>query len=240
MGGNDWESTKNKVKKAVEAIAYDLLRLNAKRKLQKGIKFDEDSPWQAEMEEAFEFVETPDQMKAIEEVKIDMENEIPMDRLICGDVGFGKTEVAIRAIFKAVTSGKQVAVIVPTTILAMQHFEVMEERFRPFGVNVQLLCRFRTQKEQKETVKELATGKCEVVVATHRILQSDIVFKDLGLLVIDEEHRFGVRHKEKLKSLKENIDIISMSETTIPRTLYMSLSGIKDMSLIKKKNKNRL
>src|SRR5574344_498056 len=240
MGGNDWENTKNRVKKAVEAIAYDLLRLNAKRKLQKGIKFEQDTPWQAEMEEAFEFVETPDQMKAIENVKADMENEVPKDTLICGDVGFGKTEVAIRAIFKAVASGKQVALIVPTTILAMQHFEVIEERFRPFGVNVQLLCRFRSAKEQKETVKELAIGKCDVVIATHRILQKDIHFKDLGLLVIDEEHRFGVRHKEKLKSLRENIDIISMSATPIPRTLYMSLSGIKDMSLINTPPQNRL
>lgn len=240
MGGNDWSNTKIKVKKEVEKVAYDLLRLYAKRKIQSGIQFEADTPWQVEMEEAFEYVETPDQMKAIIDVKNDMENENPMDRLICGDVGFGKTEVAIRAIFKAVSSGKQVAVIVPTTILAMQHFQTIEERFRPFGVNVQLLCRFRSAKEQKQTLKELALGTCDVVVATHRLLQEDVKFKDVGLLVIDEEHRFGVRHKEKLKKLKENIDIISMSATPIPRTLYMSLSGIKDMSVINTPPKNRL
>lgn len=240
MGGNDWTNTKEKVKKEVEKIAYDLLRLYAKRKLLEGIQFEPDTPWQVEMEEAFEYVETPDQMKAIVEVKSDMESETPMDRLICGDVGFGKTEVAIRAIFKAVSSGKQVAIIVPTTILAMQHFQTIEERFKPFGINVQLLCRFRSQKEQKQTLKELILGNCDVVVATHRLLQEDVKFKNLGLLVIDEEHRFGVRHKEKLKKLKENIDIISMSATPIPRTLYMSLSGIKDMSVINTPPKNRL
>ena len=240
MGGNDWETTKNKVKKAVESIAYDLLRLYAKRKMKTGIKFDEDTNWQVEMEEAFEYVETPDQMRAIEDVKRDMESEAPMDRLICGDVGFGKTEVAMRAIFKAITSGKQVAVIVPTTILALQHYKTISERFKPFAMNVGLLCRFRTPKEQKETLKEMALGECDVVVGTHRLLQDGIQFKDLGLLVIDEEHRFGVRHKEKLKQLKENIDIISMSATPIPRTLYMSLSGIKDMSLINTPPKNRL
>lgn len=240
MGGKDWENTKTKVKKEVEAVAYDLLRLYAKRKMENGIEFEPDTPWQYEMEEAFEYVETPDQMKAIEDVKSDMENDLPMDRLICGDVGFGKTEVAIRAIFKAIASGYQVAVIVPTTILAMQHFQSIQERFKPFAMNVQLMCRFRNAKEQKQTLRDLAMGNCDVVVATHRLLQSDIIFKKLGLLVIDEEHRFGVRHKEKLKKLKENIDIISMSATPIPRTLYMSLSGIKDMSIINTPPKNRL
>ena len=208
--------------------------------MQKGIQFLPDTTWQIEMEEAFEFVETPDQLKAISQVKSDMESEQPMDRLICGDVGFGKTEVAMRAIFKAVTSGKQVAVVVPTTILALQHYQTIFERFKPFGVDVELLSRFRTSKEQKETVKNLATGKCDVVVGTHRLLQDGINFKDLGLLVIDEEHRFGVRHKEKLKQMRENIDILSMSATPIPRTLYMSLSGIKDMSVINTPPKNRL
>lgn len=240
MGGKDWENTKARVKKEVEQVAYDLLRLYARRKMQKGIQFLPDTTWQVEMEEAFEYTETPDQMKAIIDVKADMESESPMDRLICGDVGFGKTEVAMRAIFKAVTSGKQVAVVVPTTILALQHFQTMSERFKPFGVNVELLSRFWTSKEQKETVKNLATGACDVVVGTHRLLQEGIIFKDLGLLVIDEEHRFGVRHKEKLKSLRENIDIITMSATPIPRTLYMSLSGIKDMSVINTPPKNRL
>ena len=240
MGGRDWENTKTKVKKAVETVAYDLLRLYARRKMQEGIEFSPDTNWQIEMEEAFEYTETPDQLKAIEEVKSDMESSQPMDRLICGDVGFGKTEVAMRAIFKAITSCKQAAVIVPTTILALQHYQTMEERFRPFGVKVELLSRFRTPKEQKETIKHLATGECDVVVGTHRLLQDGIVFKDLGILVIDEEHRFGVRHKERLKQLRENIDILSMSATPIPRTLYMSLSGIKDISLINTPPKNRL
>lgn len=240
MGGKDWENTKTRVKKEVEQVAYDLLRLYAKRKMQKGIQFLPDTNWQVEMEEAFEYTETPDQMKAINDVKADMESEQPMDRLVCGDVGFGKTEVAMRGIFKAVTSGKQVAVVVPTTILAFQHYQTISERFKPFGVNVELLSRFRTAKEQKETIKHLATGECDVVVGTHRLLQEGIIFKDLGLVVIDEEHRFGVRHKEKLKSLRENIDIITMSATPIPRTLYMSLSGIKDMSIINTPPKNRL
>ncbi|MBR1908746.1 transcription-repair coupling factor [bacterium] len=240
MGGSDWENTKSKVKKEVEFIAYDLLELYAKRKLKEGIKFDEDSSLQVEMEESFEYTETPDQMRAINEVKADMESDSPMDRLICGDVGFGKTEVAMRALFKAVVSGYQTAVIVPTTILALQHYQTIYERFKPFGINVELLSRFRTAKEQKETLKNLALGKCDVVVATHKLLQDKVMFKNLGLLVVDEEHRFGVRHKEKLKKLKENIDIITMSATPIPRTLYMSLSGIKDMSVINTPPKNRL
>lgn len=240
MGGKDWENTKTRVKKEVEQVAYDLLRLYAKRKMQHGIQFLPDTTWQVEMEEAFEYMETPDQMKAINDVKADMESEQPMDRLICGDVGFGKTEVAMRGIFKAITSGKQVAVVVPTTILAFQHYQTMSDRFKPFGVHVELLSRFRSAKEQKETIKRLATGECDVVVGTHRLLQEGIVFKDLGLVVIDEEHRFGVRHKEKLKQLRENIDIITMSATPIPRTLYMSLSGIKDMSIINTPPKNRL
>ena len=240
MGGKDWENTKTRVKKEVEQVAYDLLRLYAKRKMQKGIQFLPDTAWQVEMEEAFEYTETPDQMKAINDVKTDMESDCPMDRLVCGDVGFGKTEVAMRGIFKAITSGKQAAVVVPTTILAFQHFQTISERFKPFGVNVELLSRFRSQKEQKETIKHLATGQCDVVVGTHRLLQDGIIFKDLGLLVIDEEHRFGVRHKEKLKQFRENIDIITMSATPIPRTLYMSLSGIKDMSIINTPPKNRL
>ncbi len=240
MGGSDWENTKTRVKKEVETIAYDLLRLYARRKMQEGIAFAPDSPLQLEMEDAFEYTETPDQARAINEVKSDMESTTPMDRLICGDVGFGKTEVAMRAMFKAVTSLKQVAVIVPTTVLALQHYQTISDRFKPFGIDVELLCRFRSSKEQKETLKNLATGKCDVVVATHGLLQDKVLFKDLGLLVIDEEHRFGVRHKEKLKEFRENIDIISMSATPIPRTLYMSLSGIKDISIINTPPQNRL
>ena len=240
MGGNDWNITKTRAKKAIEEIAKDLLRLYAKREMAKGIAFDPDTVWQYEMEEAFEYTETPDQMRAIQETKADMEQEKPMDRLICADVGFGKTEIAIRAIFKAVMSGKQAAVIVPTTILAMQHFQTISERFKPFPVKVELLSRFRTAKEQKETIKKLLNGEVDVVIGTHRLLQDDIVFKDLGLLVIDEEHRFGVKHKEKLKMLRKNIDILSMSATPIPRTLYMSLSGIKNMSVINTAPMNRL
>ena len=229
MGGNDWNITKTRAKKAIEDIAKDLLRLYAKREVSEGIAFEPDTVWQCEMEEAFEYTETPDQMKAIQETKADMELPKPMDRLICADVGFGKTEIAIRAIFKAVMSGKQAAVIVPTTILAMQHYQTISERFKPFPVKVELLSRFRTAKEQKETIKKLI-----------RLLQDDVIFKDLGLLVIDEEHRFGVKHKEKLKMMRKNIDILSMSATPIPRTLYMSLSGIKNMSVINTAPMNRL
>ena len=240
MGGSDWEGVKQKVKKAVETIAYDLLRLYARRKMQEGISFAPDSPLQLEMEDTFEYIETPDQLKAINQIKEDMESQNPMDRLVCGDVGFGKTEVAMRAMFKAVTSLKQVAVIVPTTVLALQHYQTINDRFKPFGIDVELLCRFRSTKERNETLKNLATGKCDVVIATHALLQDKVIFKELGLLVIDEEHRFGVRHKEKLKEFRENIDIISMSATPIPRTLYMSLSGIKDISVINTPPQNRL
>ena len=240
MGGSDWENTKTRVKKEVETIAYDLLRLYARRKMKTGIEFAPDSPLQLEMEDTFEYIETPDQLKSINQIKADMESPNPMDRLVRGDVGFGKTEVAMRAMFKAVTSLKQVAVIVPTTVLALQHYQTVSERFKPFGIDVELLCRFRSAKEKKETLKNLATGKCDVVIATHSLLQDNVIFKDLGLLVIDEEHRFGVRHKEKLKEFRENIDIISMSATPIPRTLYMSLSGIKDISVINTPPQNRL
>ena len=240
MGGNDWNTIKSKVKKAVEDVAQELIRLYAARSASKGIEFEPDTVWQYEMEEAFEFTETPDQMKAINETKTDMESDKPMDRLICGDVGFGKTEVAIRAIFKAIMSGKQAAVVVPTTVLALQHYQTIFERFKPFPIKVELLSRFRSAKEQKATIKKLALGEVDIVVGTHRLLQKDIQFKNLGLLVIDEEHRFGVKHKEQLKMLKKNIDILSMSATPIPRTLYMSLSGIKDMSVINTPPKNRL
>jgi len=229
MGGSDWEGVKQKVKKAVETIAYDLLRLYARRKIQEGIAFAPDSPLQLEMEDTFEYIETPDQLKAINQIKEDMESPNPMDRLVCGDVGFGKTEVAMRAMFKAVTSLKQVAVIVPTTVLALQHYQTINDRFKPFGIDVELLCRFRSTKERNETLKNLATGKCDVVIATHALLQDKVTFKDLGL-----------RHKEKLKEFRENIDIISMSATPIPRTLYMSLSGIKDISVINTPPQNRL
>lgn len=240
MGGNDWNNTKAKVKKAVEDVAADLINLYAMRKLSKGYAFEPDTVWQYEMEDSFGYTETSDQMKAVTDTKADMESDKPMDRLICGDVGFGKTEVAIRAIFKAVMSSKQAAIVVPTTILAMQHYGTIAERFKPFPVRVELLSRFKTPKEQKEIIKKLILGEVDVVIGTHRLLQDDIQFKDLGLLVIDEEHKFGVKHKEKLKRLKKNIDILTMSATPIPRTLYMSLSGIKDMSIINTPPTNRL
>ena len=240
MGGNDWNNTKSKVKKAVEDVAQDLINLYALRKLSQGFAFEPDSVWQYEMEDSFGYTETPDQMKAIAQTKEDMESDKPMDRLICGDVGFGKTEVALRAIFKAVMSSKQAAIVVPTTILAMQHYQTISERFKPYPVKVELLSRFKSAKEQKEVIKKLILGEVDVVIGTHRLLQDDIQFKDLGLLVIDEEHKFGVTHKEKLKRLKKNIDILTMSATPIPRTLYMSLSGIKDMSIINTPPTNRL
>ncbi len=240
MGGNDWNNTKTKVKKAVEEVAQDLINLYALRKLSKGYAFEPDTVWQYEMEDSFGYTETPDQMKAINETKEDMESDKPMDRLICGDVGFGKTEVAIRAIFKAVMSSKQAAIVVPTTILAMQHYQTISERFKPFPVKVELISRFKSTKEQKEIINRLILGETDVIVGTHRLLQDDVKFKDLGLLVIDEEHKFGVAHKEKLKRLKKNIDILTMSATPIPRTLYMSLSGIKDMSIINTPPTNRL
>ena len=234
------DANKLEIKKAVEDVAQDLINLYAMRKLSQGFAFEPDTVWQYEMEDSFGYTETPDQMKAISQTKEDMESDKPMDRLICGDVGFGKTEVAIRAIFKAVMSSKQAAIVVPTTILAMQHYQTISERFKPYPVKVELLSRFKSAKEQKEVIKKLILGEVDVVVGTHRLLQDDIQFKDLGLLVIDEEHKFGVAHKEKLKRLKKNIDILTMSATPIPRTLYMSLSGIKDMSVINTPPTNRL
>lgn len=239
MGGASWENIKNKAKKEVKEVAYDLLKLYAKRKMSKGIAFQPDTNWQYEMEDSFEFTETKDQMQAIIDTKSDMESDKPMDRLICADVGFGKTEVATRAIFKAVMSGYQAIMIAPTTILSLQHFKTIEERFKPFSVNVQLISRFKTLKERKKIKEMLKNGTCDVVIGTHGLL-ADIEYKNLGLLVVDEEHKFGVNHKEKLKKYKENIDILSMSATPIPRTLNMALSGLKDLSLINTPPKNRL
>ncbi len=239
MGGADWEKVKEKVKKATKEVAIELLQLYAKRKTAAGIVYDEDSPWQLEMEDVFPYTETPDQMNAINDLKSDMESEKIMDRLICGDVGFGKTEVAIRGIFKAITSGKQVALLAPTTILAKQHYDTIVERFKPYPIKIELLCRFKSKKEQAQTIKNLITGECDFVIGTHRLLQKDVEFKRLGMIVVDEEHRFGVAHKEKLKQFKSELDVLTLSATPIPRTLYMSLSGIRDMSLIKTPPVNR-
>jgi transcription-repair coupling factor len=239
LGGAEWETTKKRVKKSVKAVAEDLVNLYAMRAKQEGFASIPDTPWQYEMEEAFAYEETPDQWQAIVDTKRDLESTKPMDRLICGDVGFGKTEVAIRGIFKTIMSGKQAAVLVPTTILAQQHFNTLSERFAPYPIRVGLLSRFRTAKEQREVVQRLASGECDVVVGTHRMLQKDIAFKDLGLIVIDEEQRFGVAHKEKLKQLRVMVDVLTMSATPIPRTLHMALSGARDMSLITTPPTNR-
>ncbi|NLF83606.1 MAG: DEAD/DEAH box helicase, partial [Candidatus Gastranaerophilales bacterium] len=239
MGGTDWETTKGKVKKAITDIAEELIRLYAKRAKAQGFAFEQDSAWQMEMENAFLYTETPDQMQAILDTKADMESEKITDRLICGDVGFGKTEVALRAVFKAILSGRQAAILVPTTILAQQHYNTFKERFSPYPMKIELLSRFRTAKEQKETVKRLITGECDLVIGTHRLLQKDIKFKNLGFLVIDEEHRFGVSHKEKIKQLKTEVDVITLTATPIPRTLNMALSGLKEMSIINTPPVNR-
>lgn len=232
MGSSDWTKAKTKAKAAVADIAKELLALYAERQLQRGVAFLPDTPWQAEFEDAFPFEETPDQLSAVAEVKTDMEREQAMDRLLCGDVGFGKTEVAIRAAFKAVMSNKQVAVLVPTTVLAQQHYQTFSARFTGFGPVVDVISRFRTTREQKATIAKLAAGQIDILIGTHRILQTDVKFKDLGLLIIDEEQRFGVAQKEQLKKLRANVDVLTLTATPIPRTLHMSLSGVRDMSII--------
>ncbi|MBD1826339.1 transcription-repair coupling factor [Microcoleus vaginatus GB1-A2] len=232
LTGQAWEKTKTKVRKAVKKLAVDLLNLYAKRAQQKGYAFPPDMPWQQELEDSFPYQPTPDQLKATQDVKRDMEGDRPMDRLVCGDVGFGKTEVALRAIFKAVTAGKQVALLAPTTILTQQHYHTLSERFSPYPIEVGLLNRFRTETERREIHKRLATGELDVIVGTQAVLSKAIKFRDLGLLVVDEEQRFGVKQKEAIKALKTEVDVLTLTATPIPRTLYMSLSGIREMSLI--------
>src|SRR6478672_4163318 len=232
LTGQTWEKTKTKVRKAVKKLAVDLLNLYAKRAKQTGYAFPPDMPWQQELEDSFPYQPTPDQLKATQDVKRDMEGDRPMDRLVCGDVGFGKTEVALRAIFKAVTAGKQVALLAPTTILTQQHYHTLSERFSPYPIEVGLLNRFRTETERREIHKRLATGELDVIVGTQAVLSKAIKFRDLGLLVVDEEQRFGVKQKEAIKSLKTEVDVLTLTATPIPRTLYMSLSGIREMSLI--------
>lgn len=232
LGGTSWKRTKSKVSAAVKDIADDLIKLYAQREAEKGYAFSKDDDLQNSFEDAFPYQETEDQLRSIEEVKQDMENIRPMDRLLCGDVGYGKTEVAIRAAFKAVNDGKQVAFLVPTTILAQQHYETMKERFEGFPVEVSLLNRFKTRKEQTETLKGLKAGTVDIVVGTHRLLSKDVVYADLGLLVVDEEQRFGVTHKERLKQLKTNVDVLTLTATPIPRTLHMSMLGVRDLSVI--------
>ncbi|SJN12728.1 Transcription-repair coupling factor [Leucobacter sp. 7(1)] len=232
MGGSDWSTAKSKARKAVRDIAVELVKLYSARVASKGHAFSPDTPWQHELEEAFPYAETMDQLTTIDEVKRDMENPIPMDRLVAGDVGFGKTEVAVRAAFKAVQDGKQVAMLVPTTLLVNQHFETFQNRFAGFPVQLRPLSRFQTDKESKETIDGLAAGTVDVVIGTHRLLSDSVLYKDLGLVIIDEEQRFGVEHKDSLKKLKTNVDILAMSATPIPRTLEMAVTGIREMSTL--------
>ena len=232
LGGSDWQKTKARVRAAVREIAQELVVLYQKRVHQPGHAFGADTPWQRELEDAFPYAETPDQLKAIEDVKADMEQERPMDRLVCGDVGFGKTEVAIRAVFKAVQDGKQAAVLVPTTLLAQQHHQVFGDRMSGFPVRVEVLSRFLTPGQAKAVVQGLASGEVDIVIGTHRLLSEDVKFKDLGLLVVDEEQRFGVTHKERIKQLRSDVDVLTLTATPIPRTLEMSLTGIRDLTLL--------
>ncbi len=239
LGSKDWRETKAKVKKNLREVARELIELYAKREKAKGFRFSQDTPWQAQFEEQFPYQETEDQLRCIEEVKKDMETEKPMDRLLCGDVGYGKTEVAIRAAFKAVMDHKQVAYLVPTTVLAQQQYEEFKNRMKDFPIKVEILNRFKTAKYQKEVLKKLALGEVDIVIGTHRMLSKDVEFKDIGLLIIDEEHRFGVKAKEKIKQYKANIDVLTMTATPIPRTMHMSIVGIRDMSVIYEPPQNR-
>ena len=232
LGGSEWKNTKSRVRASCEDIAEKLIDLYAKRQEETGFAFSEDNTWQREFEETFEYEETPDQLRAIEEVKADMQSYKPMDRLLCGDVGYGKTEVAMRAAFKAAIDGKQVAYLCPTTVLAYQQYEAFAKRMEKFGVKLALLSRFRTPAEQKKIITKLKNGEVDIVIGTHRLLQKDIVYKNLGLLIVDEEQRFGVTHKERIKEIKTNVDVLTLTATPIPRTLHMSLIGIRDMSTI--------
>ena len=240
LNSPEWKKTKSRVKGAVKEIAQELVDLYAKRQAKQGHAFEKDTVWQREFEEVFPYEETEDQLHAIEDTKKDMESIKAMDRLICGDVGYGKTEIAIRAAFKAVMDGKQVAVLVPTTILAGQHYNTFVQRMRDYSVEVGMLSRLRTPKENRETVEKLRKGAIDIVIGTHRLLAKDVVYKDLGLLIVDEEQRFGVTHKEKLKQLKNDIDVLTLTATPIPRTLHMSLVGIRDMSVLEEPPVDRM
>ena len=240
LGGTAWQRRKGRVKESIEQMADELLNLYALRQARKGYSFPTEVPWQTEFEALFPYQETDDQLQAIQDVKADMENERPMDRLVCGDVGYGKTEVALRAAFKAVMAEKQVAILVPTTILALQHYDTFEKRFQSFPINIEMLNRFRTPKEIKQIKEKLAAGTVDVVIGTHSLLSKTVTFQNLGLLIVDEEHRFGVKHKEKIKQFKETIDVLTLTATPIPRTLHMSLVGIRDFSVINTPPADRL
>ena len=239
LGSKEWENTKAKVKKNLREVATELIELYAKRDKIEGYSFSKDTPWQQEFEDKFPYQETEDQLRCIEEVKKDMESPKPMDRLLCGDVGYGKTEVAIRAAFKAATNGKQVAYLAPTTVLAEQQYQEFKERMKDYPIKVEILNRFKTKKYQDEVIKKVKLGEVDIVIGTHRLLSKDVEFKNLGLLIIDEEHRFGVKAKEKIKQLKTNVDVLTMTATPIPRTLHMSIVGIRDMSVIYEPPYNR-
>jgi transcription-repair coupling factor (superfamily II helicase) len=240
LGTEEWDRVKKRTKDSIQKIAAELIQLNAARKIEKGFAVSDDTHWQKELEASFPFEETEDQLRSIVEVKKDLETAMPMDRLLCGDVGYGKTEVALRAAFKVVMSGKQVAILVPTTILAYQHFQTFKERMSEFPLHVEMLSRFRSVKEQRTVISKLALGEIDIIIGTHRLLSDDIQFKDLGLLIIDEEQRFGVRHKDKLKKLRVAVDVLTMSATPIPRTLHLSLMGARDLSHIETPPRNRL
>ena len=240
LGGNEWNRTRQRVKKSVEDMAAELIQLYAKRSTVKGFAFSPDSDWQTEFEQRFEYEETDDQLRCIDEIKRDMESPSPMDRLLCGDVGFGKTEVALRAAMKCILDGKQVAILVPTTVLAQQHYLTAMRRFATFPVTIDVLSRFRTPAQIKKTLFDLQSGKIDLIVGTHKLLQKEIHFKDLGLLIVDEEQRFGVTHKERLKELSRGVDVLTLSATPIPRTLNMALSGLRDMSTIEEPPQDRI
>lgn len=239
LGSKVWDKLKEKTEKGVLSFAADLLELQAKREALEGFAFQKDTEWQRKLESDFPYEETEDQIKAVAAAKKDLESTRPMDRLLCGDVGYGKTEVALRVAFKAVTSGKQVAILVPTTLLAEQHFETFSQRLKNFPISIRMLSRFRTHSEQSETVEAIRAGSCDIVIGTHRLLSGDIAFKDLGLVIIDEEQRFGVRQKERLKRMRLLVDVLTLTATPIPRTLYLSLVGARDMSVINTPPKNR-
>ena len=232
LGGSDWAKRKGRARQAVREIAAELIKLYAARQATQGFAFGPDTPWQRELEDAFPFHETPDQLTTVDEVKADMRRTVPMDRLVCGDVGYGKTEIAVRAAFKAVQDGKQVAVLVPTTLLVQQHYATFAERMGAFPVTIRALSRFQTEKEAREVADGLREGSVDIVIGTHRLLNPDIRVKDLGLIVVDEEQRFGVEHKEQMKRLRTSVDVLSMSATPIPRTLEMAITGIREMSTI--------
>ena len=240
LGTAAWAKTKARVRKAMKDMTEELLKLYAQRKTAQGHSFPADNEWMREFEDAFEYSETEDQDLAINDVKRDMESSLPMDRLLCGDVGYGKTEIAMRAAFKAISDNKQVAVLAPTTVLAFQHFETFKQRFAAFPVTIDMVSRFRSPKQQKEILQRVEAGKVDILIGTHRLLSKDVKFADLGLLVVDEEQRFGVRHKERLKQMRKEVDVLSMSATPIPRTLHMSLVGLRDMSVIETPPRDRI